>query len=331
MTIRIERLLEDMQRQNRELEKRIESLETAEYNRHNKLLLLDGITPPGESSGWGTLYIDGSDGELKMVFGDSEIDQLSGLETVTGGDSHDHSGGDGAVIPETGLHADVIAQLVTNGDSHDHVGGDGAAIAGIVTNGNSHDHSGGDGAVIPESGLASAVSAQLVTNGDSHNHDGGDGGTIGEGGVSFSGKLVTNGDSHNHSGGDGASIPELSIVNSVDRTDYSGSTTTVGWSSFTTKELEYKRIGDLFYVWFNFDGTTNNASCSFTLPVTNNADIIVSSWMFAYNNGVYASSWCSIAKSSTTVVCYPSIGAASNSWHSGGSQRVIRGTIVLDI
>jgi len=183
MTIRIERLLEDMQRQNRELEKRIESLETAEYNRHNKLLLLDGITPPGESSGWGTLYIDGSDGELKVVFGDSEIDQLSGLETVTGGDSHDHSGGDGAVIPESGLAAAVIAKLVTNGDSHDHVGGDGAAIAGIVTNGNSHDHSGGDGAAIPESGLASAVTAQLVTNGDSHNHVGGDGGAIGAGGL----------------------------------------------------------------------------------------------------------------------------------------------------
>lgn len=85
---------------------------------------------------------------------------ISGTGVVTGGDSHDHDGGDGAVIPEAGLAAAVIAQLVTNGDTHDHVGGDGNPIAGIVTGGDSHDHIGGDGAAIDTDALA----AGAVTN-----------------------------------------------------------------------------------------------------------------------------------------------------------------------
>jgi len=323
MTIRIERLLEDMQRQNRELEKRIESLETAEYNRHNKLLLLDGITPPGESSGWGTLYIDGSDGELKVVFGDSEIDQLSGLETVTGGDSHDHSGGDGAVIPESGLAAAVIAKLVTNGDSHDHVGGDGAAIAGIVTNGNSHDHSGGDGAAIPESGLASAVTAQLVTNGDSHNHDGGDGGTIGEGGVSFSGKLVTNGDSHNHSGGDGGSIPETAISNSVSWTNYSSSSSVTGWSSYSEKTIYYKRIGDLVFCMFRIYGTSNSTSTSFTLPYSaSSANHVIPIAAMDAGSALTGSPYVVMNTSGGLAQCNTAVGAALTSWTNSGDKRI---------
>lgn len=85
---------------------------------------------------------------------------ISGTGTVTGGNTHDHDGGDGAVIPEAGLAAAVIAQLVTNGNTHDHVGGDGNPIAGIVTGGDSHAHIGGAGAAIDTDALA----AGAVTN-----------------------------------------------------------------------------------------------------------------------------------------------------------------------
>jgi len=69
----LERLLEDMQREIDTLEKRIESLEAAEYNRLNSLLLLDGISAPGTVSGWAILYVDGADGDLKVKFGDGTV------------------------------------------------------------------------------------------------------------------------------------------------------------------------------------------------------------------------------------------------------------------
>ena len=63
------------------------------------------------------------------VSGDLSVEgTITGTGMVTGGNSHDHDGGDGAAIPEAGLAAAVSAQLVTNGDSHNHDGGDGAAI-----------------------------------------------------------------------------------------------------------------------------------------------------------------------------------------------------------
>jgi hypothetical protein len=92
---------------------------------------------------------------------------------VNNGNSHDHDGGDGAVIPENGLATAVKNKLVSNG--------------------NSHDHDGGDGAVIPENGLATAVKNKLVSNGNSHDHDGGDGGTIPPAGTSFMGDLSSSG------------------------------------------------------------------------------------------------------------------------------------------
>jgi hypothetical protein len=47
---------------------------------------------------------------------------------VNNGNSHDHDGGDGAVIPENGLATAVKNKLVSNGNSHDHDGGDGGTI-----------------------------------------------------------------------------------------------------------------------------------------------------------------------------------------------------------
>lgn len=76
-----------------------------------------------------------------VISGNLDVEgTITGTGTVTGGDSHDHDGGDGGAIPEAGLAAAVSTQLVTSGDSHDHTGGAGAAIdtdalaAGAVTN-----------------------------------------------------------------------------------------------------------------------------------------------------------------------------------------------------
>lgn len=69
----LERLLEQMQREINILEKRIEALEAAEYNRNSSLYLLDGISAPDTASGWAIIYVDGSDGDLKVKFGDGTV------------------------------------------------------------------------------------------------------------------------------------------------------------------------------------------------------------------------------------------------------------------
>ena len=73
----LETLLEQMQREIDKLDRRIEKLEAAEYNRNNALYLLDGITAPSTASGWGIIYIDTSDGDLKIKFGDGTVTTIA--------------------------------------------------------------------------------------------------------------------------------------------------------------------------------------------------------------------------------------------------------------
>ena len=69
-------------------------------------------------------------------------------------------------------------------------------------------------------------------------------------------------------------IDEDGDIYSVPWTDYSGDTTTVGWSSFTTKRIYYKKIGNLVFINFNLKGTSDDTVATFTLPYTstNSAD-----------------------------------------------------------
>jgi hypothetical protein len=66
-------LLEEMQMQIINLEKRIEDLESAEYNRYSYVYLKDATDEPSTLSGWGLLFIDNADGDLKIKFGDGTL------------------------------------------------------------------------------------------------------------------------------------------------------------------------------------------------------------------------------------------------------------------
>jgi hypothetical protein len=48
--------------------------------------------------------------------------------------------------------------------------------------------------------------------------------------------------------------------------DYSASSTIVGWSSFSFKEIYYKKIGKTVFCSFEITGTSNSAIATFTLP-----------------------------------------------------------------
>jgi hypothetical protein len=112
-------------------------------------------------------------------------------------------------------------------------------------------------------------------------------------------------------------------------TAYHDSSSITGWSSYSTKEIWYKKVGELVFVWFDLNGTSNSTSTSFTLPHSNNSDVLLSSFLVAQNNGSWSASWCSMSTSSSTVTCYPSVGGGSTSWTSSGSKTA-RGHFVFE-
>ncbi|HMN11821.1 MAG TPA: hypothetical protein PKD55_05795 [Bellilinea sp.] len=52
-----------------------------------------------------------------------------------------------------------------------------------------------------------------------------------------------------------------------DLVDYSTASTIVGWSSFTEREIYYKRAGSLVYVSYSIAGPSNSTSIKFLLPL----------------------------------------------------------------
>jgi len=66
----LERLLEQMQREIDNLQKQIEVLQSSEYNRMNIMFLTDGVDAPSAVSGWAIMFVDKSDGDLKIIFSD---------------------------------------------------------------------------------------------------------------------------------------------------------------------------------------------------------------------------------------------------------------------
>lgn len=55
-------------------------------------------------------------------------------------------------------------------------------------------------------------------------------------------------------------------IYSVVLTNYGATSTIVGWSAFTTKEIYYKKVGKLVFVNFLLEGTSNSTDVTFTLP-----------------------------------------------------------------
>jgi hypothetical protein len=70
---------------------------------------------------------------------------------------------------------------------------------------------------------------------------------------------------------------DLDIYN-IPWTDYSGTSTITGWSSFTIKEIGYKKIGNLVFVKFRLIGTSDVTNANFTLPLTGEGDINGACW-----------------------------------------------------
>ena len=102
-------------------------------------------------------------------------------------------------------------------------------------------------------------------------------------------------------------------------TDISGTSTIVGWSSFTTKLIQYKRIGKLVFVKYELVGTSNSVLADFTLPFTNNSQVDVEAACLIRDNGsAFAMSRANMPASDTRMFCYPT--PAAGNWTNTGTK-----------
>ena len=108
--------------------------------------------------------------------------------------------------------------------------------------------------------------------------------------------------------------------------DLSQQSTIVGWSSFTTKNMKYKVVGNIVYVYFIFDGTSNSASTTFTLPIPPKIPI---AFPFAFNadNGFYTIGGFGNNTSSNIITCYKTNSTSSTgfttTWTASGIKTIV--------
>ena len=104
-------------------------------------------------------------------------------------------------------------------------------------------------------------------------------------------------------------------------TDYSGTSTVVGWSSTTTKDIRYFVIGKMVVVIWTIIGTSNSTASTFTIPFTsiNSANFLGFNMGAARDNGAaYISAQNYIPINSGTI----NLGAtaASYTWTGSGTK-----------
>lgn len=130
---------------------------------------------------------------------------LSGGSVVTNGNTHDHSGGDGAVIPEGGIGSGAVtaAKIGTGAVTADKLGVDSVDGSKIADNAINSEHIYAGAIDTDHIGNSQVTALKLAANAVS----------LAKLAADVSSKLVTNGDSHDHAGGDGAQINHTGLSN----------------------------------------------------------------------------------------------------------------------
>ena len=118
-----------------------------------------------------------------------------------------------------------------------------------------------------------------------------------------------------------AAIKTLDMVTSVAWTDYSATSTIVGWTSYTTKSIFYKKIGKLVFVQFVISGVSDDTVATFTLPYTQQGDVQLQRVIRVLDNGTNAAGIAILPASSAIVTCYDTVGGST--WINSGNKYVI--------
>lgn len=115
-------------------------------------------------------------------------------------------------------------------------------------------------------------------------------------------------------------------VYSVDWTSYGATSTIIGWASFTTKNIYYKKIGKLVFCIFDIAGTSNATSVTFTLPYISVDNVHTQGALgYAVDNGTAATTPGAFDfgfGANNICTCYLTSAQAAASWTNTGTKEV---------
>ncbi len=121
-----------------------------------------------------------------------------------------------------------------------------------------------------------------------------------------------------------STITGMTDIYTVAWTDYSATSTIVGWSAFGTKLILYKRVGKLIFVQFYLQGTSNSTAATFTLPTTQQSNVqLWAPYGFGEDNTttLTTTGLLTLADGGSTVTLYPS--QAQGAWTNTGTKAAI--------
>ncbi len=110
--------------------------------------------------------------------------------------------------------------------------------------------------------------------------------------------------------------------------DYSATSTIVGWSGYSIRQIWYKRIGKLIYLSFSIAGTSNSTTTTFTLPYSAVATLYQQNVVAAVDNGTPVVGTVYSNPSSSTITLTASI---SGSAFTGSGSKSVTGQLVLQV
>lgn len=107
-----------------------------------------------------------------------------------------------------------------------------------------------------------------------------------------------------------------------DLIDYSSTSTIVGFSSYTTKKILYKRCGKSVFVYWDLRGTGSGTSATFTLPETCSSSLgYIYAFNFARDDATFTPGTATITPGGSTVTLRKDVSA--NAWTDAKTRNCI--------
>jgi hypothetical protein len=106
--------------------------------------------------------------------------------------------------------------------------------------------------------------------------------------------------------------------------DFSEQSTIVGWSSFTTKSIRYKIVGNIVYVLFTIMGTSNSATTNFTVPLIIKNNIVFIN--YSVDNGIGGLGLGYMTSANINTISfqrYSALNTQTPTWTASGNKQII--------